>query len=194
MAQTDGDEEMAQQIQSQLEDVYDRLDALDVNTAESRASSILFGLGFTTKMQSMKTREFSGGWRMRIALARALFLKPTCLLLDNPTNHLDMEAVLWLEDYLSNWDKILFFVCHSQDFMNNVCTHIVRLDSTYKKLRYYSGNYDMYVQLRKTQDMIQLRQYEAEQRDISEIKDFIARFGHGTVKMVRQAQLWEKFL
>ena len=76
MAQTDGDEDLVQQIQSQLEDVYDdRLDALDVNTAESRALSILFGFGFTTKMQSTKTREFSGVWRMRIALARALFLK-----------------------------------------------------------------------------------------------------------------------
>ena len=91
-----------------------------------------------------------------------------------------MEAVLWLEDYLSSWDKILFFVCHSQDFMNNVCTHIVRLDKTYKKLRYYTGNYDMYVQTRRDQDMVQMRQYEAEQRDIAEIKDFIARFGHGT--------------
>jgi ATP-binding cassette subfamily F protein 2 len=105
-----------------------------------------------------------------------------------------MEAVLWLEEYLSNWDKILFFVCHSQDFMNNVCTNIVRLDPTYKKLRYYSGNYDMYVQTRRDQDMVQMRQYEAEQRDIAEIKDFIARFGHGTVKMVRQAQAREKLL
>jgi ATP-binding cassette subfamily F protein 2 len=105
-----------------------------------------------------------------------------------------MDAVLWLEDYLSNWTRILFFVCHSQDFMNSVCTHIVRLDQTYKKLRYYSGNYDMYVQLRRDQDMVQWRQYEAEQRDIAEIKDFIARFGHGTVKMVRQAQSREKLL
>lgn len=94
-------------------------------------------------------------------------------------NLLDMEAVLWLEDYLCNWDRILFFVCHSQDFMNNVCTHIVRLDMTYKKLRYYSGNYDTYVQTRRDQDMVQMRQYDAEQRDIAEIKDFIARFGHG---------------
>jgi len=131
---------------------------------------------------------------MRVALARALFIKPEFLLLDEPTNHLDMEAVLWLEDYLSNWDRILFFVCHSQDFMNNVCTHIVKLDYTYKKLKYFSGNYDTYVKTRRDQDMVQQRQYDAEQRDIAEIKDFIARFGHGTVKMVRQAQAREKLL
>jgi ATP-binding cassette subfamily F protein 2 len=105
-----------------------------------------------------------------------------------------MDAVMWLEDYLSKWDKILFFVCHSQDFMNNVCTDIVRLDPTYRKLHYYSGNYDTYVQTRRDQDMVQMRTYEAEQRDIAEIKDFIARFGHGTIKMVRQAQSREKLL
>lgn len=178
-----------------MESIYDRLDALDASAAEARATSILHGLGFTTAMQSMKTREFSGGWRMRVALARALFL-PTveCLILDEPTNHLDMDAVLWLEEYLAKWDRILFFVCHSQDFLNNVCTHIVRLDMTYKKLRYYAGNYDTYMQTRRDQDMVQTRAYEAEQRDISEIKDFIARFGHGTVKMVRQAQSREKLL
>lgn len=192
MAECEEDEQMA--IQAQLEGIYDRLDQLDANSAESRATTILHGLGFTTAMQAMKTCEFSGGWRMRVALARALFLQPEFMLLDEPTNHLDMEAVLWLEDYLCNWDKILFFVCHSQDFMNNVCTNIVRLDKTYKKLRYYSGNYDTYVQTRRDQDMVQWRQYEAEQRDIAEIKDFIARFGHGTVKMVRQAQAREKLL
>ena len=105
-----------------------------------------------------------------------------------------MEAVLWLEDYLSKWDKILFFVCHSQDFMNTVCTDIVRLDPTFKKLRYYSGNYDTYCQTRRDQDMVQMRQYEGEQRDIAEIRDFIARFGHGTAKLVRQAQSREKLL
>jgi ATP-binding cassette subfamily F protein 2 len=78
--------------------------------------------------------------------------------------------------------------------MNNVCTDIVRLDPTYKQLRYYSGNYDTYVQTRRDQDMVQTRTYEAEQRDIAEIQDFIARFGHGTVKMVRQAQSREKLL
>merc|ERR1719276_409332 len=192
MAEADEDEQNV--IQMNLEAVYDRLDQLDVSTAESRATTILYGLGFTRAMMEYKTCEFSGGWRMCVSLARALFIEPEFLLLDEPTNHLDMDAVLWLEDFLSSWKKILFFVCHSQDFMNSVCTHIVRLDMTYKKLRYYSGNYDTYVQTRRDQDMVQIRQYEAEQRDIAEIKDFIARFGHGTVKMVRQAQSREKLL
>jgi ATP-binding cassette subfamily F protein 2 len=181
-------------LQVRLEGIYERLDALDVTTAEARATTILHGLGFTLNMQAQTTKEFSGGWRMRIALARALFLKPEFLLLDEPTNHLDMDAVIWLEDYLADWNKILFFVCHSEDFMNGVCTHIVRLDQTFKKLRYYTGNFDSYIATRRDQDMVQRRAYDGEQRDIAEIKDFIARFGHGTIKMVRQAQSREKLL
>lgn len=190
----EADDEQQIEIQDRLTAIYERLDEMDSATAEVRASSILHGLGFTQNMQQMMTKEFSGGWRMRIALARALFIKPEFLLLDEPTNHLDMEAVIWLEDYLADWNKILFLVSHSQDFMNSVCTHIVRLDANYKKLRYYAGNYDSYVATRKDQDTVQMKAYEAEQRDIAEIKEFIARFGHGSVKLVRQAQAREKLL
>ena len=162
-------------MNQRLQALYERLDELDAATAEARASAILHGLGFTPKMQKMPTKSFSGGWRMRVALARALFLQPTCLVLDEPTNHLDMEAVFWLEDYLAQWSKILFFVSHSQDFMNGVCTHIVRLNEHTKKLDYYTGNYDSYVRERSIRDDEQQRKYDAEQRDIAEIKDFIAR-------------------
>ncbi len=188
----DEDEQTA--LSERLNGLYERLDELDAATAEVRASTILHGLGFTPKMQTMATKEFSGGWRMRVALARALFLQPTCLVLDEPTNHLDMDAVFWLEDYLASWSKILLFVSHSQDFMNGVCTHLIRLNEHTKKLDYYSGNYDQYVAERRVRDDEQQRKYDAEQRDIAEIKDFIARFGHGTVKMVRQAQSREKLL
>ena len=132
------DQEDTDAMMERLTQIYERLEEMDAVTAEARASKILCGLGFTPDKQKKKTKEFSGGWRMRIALARALFIQPTLLLLDEPTNHLDMEAVVWLEDYLSKWKKILFFVSHSQDFMNTVCTHVIHLHK--KQLVYYSGN------------------------------------------------------
>jgi len=122
-------EEQQVKVINLLNDIYERLDALDADTAEKRARSILKGLGFTHQMQGKKTMQFSGGWRMRVSLARALFVQPTLLLLDEPTNHLDMEAVIWLEDYLSKWDKMLLLISHSQDFLNNVCTHTIHFNT-----------------------------------------------------------------
>jgi ATP-binding cassette subfamily F protein 2 len=87
---------------------------LDVDRARPRAAEILHGLGFTKDMQNKKTRDFSGGWRMRISLARALFVSPALLLLDEPTNHLDLETCVWLEDYLKNYKMCLIVVSHSQ--------------------------------------------------------------------------------
>ena len=89
-----------------LLDIYERLDELDADKAEARAANILHGLGFTSLMQANQVKHFSGGWRMRIALARALFIKPALLLLDEPTNHLDLEACVWLEDELK---RLVYF-------------------------------------------------------------------------------------
>ncbi|XVE59044.1 hypothetical protein DITRI_Ditri05aG0013200 [Diplodiscus trichospermus] len=176
----------------QLERVYERLEALDASTAEKRAAEILFGLGFNKKMQAKKTRDFSGGWRMRIALARALFMNPTILLLDEPTNHLDLEACVWLEESLKKFDRILVVVSHSQDFLNGVCTNIIHMQN--KKLKCYTGNYDQYVQTRAELEENQMKQYRWEQEQIASMKEYIARFGHGSAKLARQAQSKEKTL
>ncbi|XP_068639701.1 ABC transporter F family member 1-like [Aristolochia californica] len=175
-----------------LERIYERLEALDASTAEKRAAEILYGLGFNKKMQAQKTRDFSGGWRMRIALARALFMKPTILLLDEPTNHLDLEACVWLEETLKKFDRILVVVSHSQDFLNGVCTNIIHMQS--KKLKFYTGNFDQYVQTRAGLEENQMKQYRWEQEQISSMKEYIARFGHGSAKLARQAQSKEKTL
>ncbi|XP_047940360.1 ABC transporter F family member 1-like [Salvia hispanica] len=175
-----------------LERIYERLDALDAATAEKRAAEILFGLGFTKQMQEKKTRDFSGGWRMRIALARALFMNPTILLLDEPTNHLDLEACVWLEEMLKKFERILVVVSHSQDFLNGVCTNIIHMQS--KKIKLYSGNYDQYVQTRSELEENQMKQYKWEQEQIASMKEYIARFGHGSAKLARQAQSKEKTL
>ncbi|KAG9154262.1 hypothetical protein Leryth_000723 [Lithospermum erythrorhizon] len=171
---------------------YERLDALDASTAEKRAAEILFGLGFDKQMQAKKTRDFSGGWRMRIALARALFMNPTILLLDEPTNHLDLEACVWLEETLKKFDRILVVISHSQDFLNGVCTNIIHMQS--KKIKIYSGNFDQYLQTRSELEENQMKQYKWEQEQISHMKEYIARFGHGSAKLARQAQSKEKTL
>ncbi|KAJ0083654.1 hypothetical protein Patl1_30604 [Pistacia atlantica] len=176
----------------QLERIYERLEALDVATAEKRAAEILYGLGFNKMMQAKKTRDFSGGWRMRIALARALFMNPTILLLDEPTNHLDLEACVWLEESLKKFERILVVVSHSQDFLNGVCSNIIHMQN--KKLKLYTGNYDQYVQTRSELEENQMKQYKWEQEQISSMKEYIARFGHGSAKLARQAQSKEKTL
>jgi len=175
-----------------LEDIYECLEALDADLAEKRAGEILHGLGFDKAMQAKKTKDFSGGWRMRIALAKALFALPTMLLLDEPTNHLDLEACVWLEEYLKNYKRILVLISHSQDFLNNVCTNIIHLQS--RRLVYYSGNYDSYVKAREEKEENQMKQYQWEQDQINHMKEYIARFGHGSAKLAKQAQSKEKTL
>lgn len=129
----------ANDLAEKLSEMYDRLQIMGSDAAEAQASKILAGLGFTKDMQGRPTRSFSGGWRMRISLARALFVQPTLLLLDEPTNHLDLRAVLWLEEYLCRWKKTLVVVSHDRDFLNTVCTEIIHLHDL--KLHFYRGNF-----------------------------------------------------
>eukprot|EP00736_Rhodelphis_marinus_P007888 Rmarinus@m.23668 len=174
-----------------LQDIFDRLDELDPDTMESRAAHLLVGLGFTKRMMEKKTKDLSGGWRMRVSLAEALFVKPTLLLLDDPTNHLDLEACVWLEDYLRNYNRCLVIVSHSQDFLNGVCTNIIEIAQ--KKLTYYGGNYDMFVQTKTELETNQLKQYEKEREDIKHIKQFIASAGT-YANLVKQAKSKQKII
>ncbi|XP_052861375.1 ATP-binding cassette sub-family F member 1 [Anopheles cruzii] len=156
------------ELQDKLQEVYNELKAIGADSAEPRARRILAGLGFSRAMQNRPTNAFSGGWRMRVSLARALFIEPTLLLLDEPTNHLDLNAVIWLDNYLQGWKKTLLIVSHDQSFLDNVCNEIIHLDT--KKLYYYKGNYTMfkkmYVQKRK--EMV--KDYEKQERRLKELK------------------------
>lgn len=180
------------EAQDYLMTIYERLDDLGADTAESRASHLLSGLQFDAEMQNKKCKDFSGGWRMRVALARALFIRPHLLLLDEPTNHLDLEACVWLEEELKTYSTILVMVSHSQDFLNGVCNNIMHFDQ--RKLKMYGGNYDTFMRTRAELDENQMKAYQWEQDQIAHMKNYIARFGHGSAKLARQAQSKEKTL
>lgn len=175
----------------QLMDIYERSEAMDPSTFETRASLILTGLGFNKQTINKKTKDMSGGWRMRVALAKALFIKPSLLLLDDPTAHLDLEACVWLEEYLKKWDKTLILVSHSMDFLNGVCTTMI--DMRQKQLMYYGGNYDSYIKTRSDQEVNQQKAYVKQQDEIAHIKKFIASAGT-YANLVKQAKSRQKIL
>lgn len=175
-----------------LEAVYEELEEMDPNTFEAKAGSILSGLGFTQTMMKKPTKDMSGGWRMRVALARALFVKPHLLLLDEPTSHLDLGAVVWLEAYLSTYNHILIFTSHSQDFMDTVCTNMMDL-TVRKKLIYYGGNYTTYVRTKSENEVNQMKAYAKQQEEIAHIKKFISSAGT-YANLVRQAKSKQKII
>ncbi|RCI16648.1 hypothetical protein L249_1908 [Ophiocordyceps polyrhachis-furcata BCC 54312] len=174
-----------------LIDLYDHMDKMDPSTFATRASLILTGLGFNKKTIHKKTKDMSGGWRMRVALAKALFVKPSLLLLDDPTAHLDLEACVWLEEYLKKWDRTLVLVSHSMDFLNGVCSNMI--DMRQRLLQYYGGNYDSYHKTRAENETNQMKAYNKQQEEIAHIKKFIASAGT-YANLVKQAKSRQKIL
>lgn len=174
-----------------LDPLYERIDGLDPSTFESRAAVILIGLGFDSQTINKKTKNMSGGWRMRVALAKTLFVKPSLLLLDDPTAHLDLGACVWLEECLKKFNKILILVSHSQDFLNGVCTNMI--DMRNKRLQTYGGNYDSYTKTKSELETNQMKQYHKQQDEISHIKKFIASAGT-YANLVKQAKSRQKIL
>jgi len=129
-----------------IADIHTRLVDIDAHSAEARAGSILHGLGFDKEAQLQPCSEFSGGWRMRVALAAVLFAEPDLLLLDEPTNYLDLEGTMWLENYLSRYPHTIIIISHDRDLLNKCCTSIVHLEN--KKLTSYKGDYDFFERTR----------------------------------------------
>ncbi|RLO11565.1 hypothetical protein DYB28_007119, partial [Aphanomyces astaci] len=162
------DEAPSDQLDERLNEVYEQLAGMNASAAEARARRILFGLGFDSDMQEKVTKDFSGGWRMRISLAKALYVEPTLLMLDEPTNHLDLNAVIWLDDYLQKWKKTLLIVSHDADFLNSVCGEILHLES--KKIVSYKGNYDMFKEMEVQKRKQAEKAWEKQQKQLRALK------------------------
>jgi len=161
-------------LNKKLTDVYAALENIEADKAPARASVILNGLGFNKDMQARATRTFSGGWRMRLALARALFSKPDLLLLDEPTNMLDIKAIIWLENYLQNWPTTLLVVSHDRNFLDTVPTEILHLHT--QRIDVYKGNYEQFDKTRTEKNKAQRREYEAQLAHRQHVQEFIDRF------------------
>ena len=172
-------------------EIYTRLADIDAHTAEARASAILKGLGFEQDRQMAPTRELSGGWRMRVALAAVLFSQPDLLLLDEPTNYLDLEGTLWLEKYLANYPYTVFMISHDRDLLNKAVSSIVHLE--HRKLTFYKGNYDTFENTRRMQMELNNKTREKTLDQIAHLQKFVDRFKAKATK-AKQAQARVKMI
>ncbi len=171
--------------------LYERMEAIEGFTAESRASRLLHGLGFAAEEYTKPVLEFSGGWRMRLNLARALMCRSDILLLDEPTNHLDLPAILWLERWLKRYEGILLVVSHDRDFLDQICTRIAHIEN--QTISLFTGNYSQFETLRAQQLAQQQAMYARQQKQIKHIQSFVDRFRYKASK-ARQAQSRIKML
>ncbi len=174
-----------------IAEIHTRLADINAETAPARAARILAGLGFDEHAQQRPCSEYSGGWRMRVALAATLFENPDFLLLDEPTNHLDLEAALWLENYLTNWPGTMIVISHDRTLLNKVVTEIVHLENL--KLTRYAGGYDRFERTRRERQELDSKMRAKQAAQKRHIQAFVDRFRYKASK-ARQAQSRLKML
>ena len=180
---TDYESEEYLDLVQRFTNAHDRYMMMGADNCDANLERTLTGLGFLQSDFDRPTSEFSGGWRMRIELAKILLQSPDVLLLDEPTNHLDIESIQWLEQFLSQSAKAVVLVSHDRAFINNVTNRTLEISCG--KVVDYKVNYDQYVVLRKERREQQLRAYENQQKEIAEMKDFIERFRYKPTKAVQ---------
>jgi ATP-binding cassette subfamily F protein 3 len=168
-----------------LGDIHERLIAIDAYTAPARAARILIGLGFDEEMQGQPLDSFSGGWKMRVALAALLFSNPDLLLLDEPSNHLDLEATMWLESFLKSYPGQLVVISHERDLLNNVVDHILHLEGG--KVTLYPGGYDDFERQRAERAAQLAAAKAAQDAQRAKLQDYVAR-NSARASTAKQAQ------
>ena len=188
---TDYESEEYYRLIEELSALSEKYYAVDITHFEEDVEKVLLGLGFKREEFTRQTSELSGGWRMRIELAKILLRKPDVILLDEPTNHLDMESIIWLEEFLINQAKAVVLISHDKSFVDNVTNRTIEL--TMGRIYDYKVNYSHYLELRKERREQQQRQYEDQQKMIAETKEFIERF-KGTYSKTFQVQSRVKML
>ncbi len=184
-------QKLQQALPEELPEIMEQLTFLRSDSAEARVAEILSGLGFSQSDLSRPVRDFSGGWRMRLALAGALFQPSDYLLLDEPTNHLDLEAVFWLENYLKKYTGTLLIISHDKELLNAICSHMLHFEG--KKLVLYHGNFDTYQSTftLKRENQIKMAEKQAVKR--AHLQSYIDRFRYKATK-AKQAQSRIKML
>ncbi len=159
---------------TRIADIHTRLADIDAHSAEARAGAILHGLGFNSDEQARPCSDFSGGWRMRVALAAVLFSEPDLLLLDEPTNYLDLEGTLWLENYVARYSHTVIIISHDRDLLNKCCNTIVHLE--HLKLTAYKGDYDFFEKTRAERMALQTKMKVKQDAKRAHMESFINRF------------------